>query len=92
MSTKNVDFQFVHVQVQLTLNEDSYEWHDPRVNQNFSFSIPLGMFSSKQFADLIDAQLKILPLQLNAEKSRYEAEEKAKAEAERLKAEAEVSV
>lgn len=92
MSRKDVNFQFIHVQVQLTLNEDSYEWRDPRVYQNFSFSIPVGMFSSKQFAELIDAQMKALPVQLEAEKSRYEAEQKAKEEAEKIKAEVEATV
>jgi hypothetical protein len=87
MTRKDTSFQFLHVQVQLTLNEDSYEWHDPRVYQTFSFSIPSGMFSAKQFAELIDAQLKVLPLQLEAEKLRIEAEEKAKQEAEKQEAE-----
>jgi|MudIll2142460700_1097286.scaffolds.fasta_scaffold60345_4 hypothetical protein len=90
MSRKDINFQFLHVQVQLTLNEDSYEWHDPRVSQTFSFSIPSGMFSSKQFAELIEAQLKVLPLQLEAEKARYDAEQKAKEEAEKAKSEVEV--
>lgn len=88
----SVSLQFVHFQVQITVNEDSYEWHDPRVSQNFSFSIPVAMFSAKQFAELIEAQVKVLPQQLDVEKGRYEAEQKAKEEAEALKAKSEASV
>ena len=82
MSRNSVQLKFAHIEINLTLSENDSSWYDPRVQQHFSFAIPVDLLDVKKLADLLKLQLDAMHPAFDAEKERWEAEEKAKAESQ----------
>lgn len=92
MSRTKATFRYIHISLNIRMNDDDYSYRDPYAEQNISFSIPEAMFNQANFSALVKQAIEVLPAQFEAEKAKLEAQEKANEEAARLKAEAEVNV
>lgn len=76
----------IHFQIQVTVNENDYQWRDPIVRKDLNFQIPFEMFSSKLFSTMVEKLVEAA----NAEFPDVVKEFEAKEEAERLAQEANV--
>jgi hypothetical protein len=92
MSRTNDGELFVHVQLELTVSENSNYWYDPRASKNISFDIPLDMFNADSLAKKVTKIVKELETAYpqakidHEEKEAKEAAEKAAKEAEKVTA------
>lgn len=75
--------KYLHFQINLTLNTDSYYYQAPKAQVQLNFDLPADMFDRSKLAALIEAQIKGLEPTLEAEiqRMKLEAEAKAKADA-----------
>lgn len=64
--------KFLHVQVQVRINEDTYSYRDPHGSEDISFSVPAELFDAKKIAN-------IFPQLISVAESKFELR---KAEAE----------
>jgi uridine kinase len=77
--------KFIHIQVNMQYNENSYGWNDPKVREDFNFSIPVDALDAKALALCIANTVKSMGDKFPIAVAEYEAkqaEELAKKEAE----------
>lgn len=67
-----------HISLTVTVNRDNYSWRDPSGRSSLDFSIPLSMFESKKFSDLVAEIIR------EAKEDLVASEIKAKAEADKI--------
>ena len=52
MKTKNPGL-FIHVNLSLTVNDDSYYYNEPKVQTQIDFSVPEAMFTGSAFSKMV---------------------------------------
>ena len=69
----------LHVQITLTMNANSYNWSDPRVEKRINFEMPVDLFHSGTFTKLFDKALEELKSEFPARVAEFEKEQAEKA-------------
>jgi len=79
------DSTFIHITLNITLNEDDWAYKDPKIIDGIRFSIPLEMFNGENFKKMIVKKINALEKKYPVMVNEYEAEQ----ERQRLEEEAE---
>lgn len=78
--------KYIHINVGLELNENTWSWSNPRVNESINFSIPVEMLEPKRLTDMILSAMKEMERKFPDAVLEYEKEQ-AEKEAEKATAE-----
>lgn len=75
--------KYIHINIQISLNEDSWSYSDPHVSERIDFTIPEYMFDCKRLADHITQKIDGMKKEFPNAVIEYEKEkEKARINAE----------
>lgn len=68
------DITRIHVHLNITINENDYDWYSPSATDSIEYSIPASVFDSKQIAKLADEIVNGLKEAFPVAKKEYERE------------------
>jgi len=78
--------RYIHVQINMQYNENTYGWSDPKTRKDIDFSIPCDLLEPKRVTDVIALAIKEMEAEFPLAVAKYEAEQAeklAKEEAEK---------
>jgi hypothetical protein len=68
--------KFLHIHIEVSVNEEPYSYREPYGSENVSFSVPVELFDAKKISNIFPQLISVADGKLEIKKSEEEMQEK----------------